>query len=100
MSATASTAAGSTEPMQLTINFTENAEGWVTAQIIEVPEAVSQGPSRHDAWVNVLEALHDLTHEPTLAETIAFTTQARIIEPLTALRDRLLAAGTHRPHVA
>jgi predicted RNase H-like HicB family nuclease len=100
MSATASPRADSTEPAQLTISYTENEDGWFTAQIVEVPEAISQGASRHDAWVNVLEALYDLTHEPTLAERVAFAVQARIIEPLSGLRDRLLAAVTRRPHAA
>jgi hypothetical protein len=77
--------AASPEPVQLTITYTENEDGWVTAQIVEVPEAISQGPSRHDAWVNVLAALHDLTHEPTIVERVAFTVHARIIEPLSDL---------------
>jgi predicted RNase H-like HicB family nuclease len=88
------------EPAQLTITYTENDDGWFTAQIVEFPGAISQGPTRHDAWVNVLEALHDLTHVPTPAETVAFAVQARIIEPLKELLHRLgRHGGRPRPVV-
>ena len=79
---------GSTDPAQLTFRYSENPDGWVTAQIVEYPQAISQGSSEHEAYLNVLEALHDLTHEPTVAERIAFATQAGIdalaagLEPL------------------
>ena len=80
-------------PGQLTITYTDNEDGWVTAQIVEVPEAISQGSSPHEAWVNVFKALHDLTHEPTIAEKVAFTVQARVIEPLEGLRHRFGRRG-------
>jgi hypothetical protein len=89
---------GSVEPEQLTISYTENDDGWVTAQIVEFPAAISQGPTRRDAWINVLDALHDLTHEPTLAERVAFTADARLAEArqllteLAELRDRFIGA--------
>jgi hypothetical protein len=92
MTATTSPKPSFTDPARLTIVYTENEDGWVTAQIVEVPEAISQGASRHEAWVNVLDALHDLTHEPGIAERIAFTVQARIVEPAGALCDRLVTA--------
>lgn len=44
----------------LTITYTENEDGWVTAQIAEVPEAISQGASRREAFVSAIAALHDL----------------------------------------
>ncbi|MDQ6820031.1 MAG: hypothetical protein M3076_06800 [Actinomycetota bacterium] len=97
MSMTADQAAGSTDPAHLTIEYIENEDGWVTAQIVEFPAAISQGSTRHEAWVNVLEALRDLTHEPTPVERVAFTVQARIIEPLDRLRI-WLTASRRRPH--
>jgi hypothetical protein len=102
MSATApppSPAGDPTEPGHLTISYTDNPDGWVTAQIVEFPAAISQGRSHDEAWVNVLEALHDLTHEPTITETVAFTVQARVVEPLVGLLDELGAvAHRHRSH--
>lgn len=62
----------------LTILYTSNPDGWVTAQIEEFPAAISQGATEHDAKRNVLDAYHDLTHKPTLAERIAYTAQARL----------------------
>jgi hypothetical protein len=93
------------DPRQLTFLYTTNPDGWITAQIAEFPAAISQGPTKHDAYVNVLEAFHDLTHEPTLAERVAFAAQARVVEPLEALRtgtlsnlgefvSRLIGSGT------
>jgi hypothetical protein len=87
MGVTADHRAGQTDPSHLTVIYTTNPDGWITAQIAEFPAAISQGRSEHEAWVNVLEALHDLTHEPTLAERIAFTAQARIVEPVSELID-------------
>jgi hypothetical protein len=77
---TAAPEPGSVELAQLSITYTENEDGWVTAQVVEYPAAISQGATRHEAWVNVLDALHDLTHEPTLAERVAFTAEARLAE--------------------
>jgi hypothetical protein len=99
MSATTSPTVDSNESAHLTISYTENEDGWITAQVVEIPEAISQGPSRHEAWVNVLAALHDLTHKPTLPETIAFAVQARIIEPLGELRLRFDRLGDRLRHV-
>jgi hypothetical protein len=87
---------GPADPGHLTIEYTANDGGWVTAQIVEIPAAISQGPTRHDAYLNVLDALHDLTHEPTISEAMAFTAQARIVEPLVGLRDRLARATGRR----
>lgn len=44
----------------LTIVFEEAEDGWIAAQIAEVPAAISQGRSRDEARANVIDALHDL----------------------------------------
>jgi predicted RNase H-like HicB family nuclease len=72
----------------LTIQYTQNEDGWITAQIEEIPAAVSQGATQEDAYRNVLEALHDLTHEPTPLERLAYALQARLVEPVAALLNR------------
>jgi predicted RNase H-like HicB family nuclease len=89
MSATADPPAGRTDPAQLTVLYTRNDDGWVTAQIAEFPAAISQGRTEHEAWTNVLDALHDLTHEPTTAERLAAVVQARIVEPLSGAMEPL-----------
>jgi hypothetical protein len=75
-------------PPSLTVRYKTNPDGWVTAQIVEVPGAISQGRTEDEAWVNVLDALHDLAHRSTRAERIATTIQSRVIEPLLALLRR------------
>jgi predicted RNase H-like HicB family nuclease len=65
------------DPTRLTVVFTANPDGWVTAQIKEFPAAISQGPTEHEAWRNVLDALHDLTHEPTATERLMYAIQAQ-----------------------
>jgi len=82
MGAMADLTAGRTDPPQLTVLYTRNEDGWITAQIAEFPAAISQGQTEHEAWTHVLDALHDLTHEPTAAERIASVVQARLIEPV------------------
>lgn len=32
----------SLDPARLTISYTENEDGWVTAQVVEYPAAISQ----------------------------------------------------------
>ena len=80
MSATTRHPSGSTGSDHLTFLYTANPDGWVTAQIAEFPEAISQGENEQQARANVLEALHDLHHRPTLAERAAFTIQALVDE--------------------
>ena len=80
MSATASHPAGSSSSDHLSFVYTANPDGWVTARIAEFPEAISQGETELQARANVLEALHDLTHRPTMAERVAFTIQAKVDE--------------------
>jgi len=42
----------------LTITFDEpNEKGWIVARVIEVPGAMSQGRSRAEARVNLIDAL-------------------------------------------
>ncbi len=89
MSATADTSAGRTDPTHLTVLYTRNEDGWITAQIAEFPAAISEGRTEHEAWTNVLDALHDLTHEPTSAERAAAIVQARVIEPLSEVVEPL-----------
>ena len=89
MSATVDPTAGPTDPTHLTVLYTRNDDGWITAQIAEFPAAISQGQTEHEAWTNVLDALHDLTHEPTPAERIAAVVQARVIEPLSEVVEPL-----------
>lgn len=89
MSATAEPIAGRTDPARLTVLYTRNDDGWITAQIAEFPAAISQGRTEHEAWTNVLDALHDLTHEPTTAERVAAVVQARVIEPLSEVVEPL-----------
>jgi predicted RNase H-like HicB family nuclease len=81
MSATADSSPGGSDPTQLTVLYRTNEDGWVTAQIAEYPAAISQGRTEHEAWTNVLDALHDLTHEPTATERLAALGTARIVEP-------------------
>lgn len=47
--------------MHLHVRFTDTDDGWVTAQVLEVPGAISQGRSRDEARANVLDALRELT---------------------------------------
>jgi hypothetical protein len=85
MSATASHPTESSGFGHLTFVYTPNPDGWVTAQIVEFPAAISQGETEEAARRNVLDALHDLTHQPTLAERIAFSAQARLDDAQAAL---------------
>lgn len=75
-------------PPHLSVRYETNPDGWVTAQFVELPEVISQGRDQDEAWLNLLGALHDLAHERTRAERIAYTLQARVIEPLLALAQR------------
>lgn len=101
MSATVSHQGVPSDPEQLNFRYTRNPNGWVTAQIVEYPAAISEGATEHEAYLNVLEALHDLTHEPTAAERIALTAQARLqdlVEQFEELAGRVRegAAGALR----
>ncbi len=65
----------------LTIIYEWSEDGWWVAEIAEVPGALSQGRTKEEARVNVLDALNELlqarredalkrTHEPGNVETI------------------------------
>jgi predicted RNase H-like HicB family nuclease len=46
------------DKLRLTIAFDEpDEEGWIVAQIVEVPGAMSQGRTREEARENVIDAL-------------------------------------------
>lgn len=48
------------EKLHLTIRYTDAGEGWVTAQVAEIPGATSEGTTREEARGNVLDALEVL----------------------------------------
>jgi predicted RNase H-like HicB family nuclease len=45
------------DELHLTIRYSDAGDGWVTAQIAEIPGAISQGATREEARANVLDAL-------------------------------------------
>jgi predicted RNase H-like HicB family nuclease len=45
------------DALQFTIHYTPIEDGWVMAQVEEVPGALSQGRTREEARENVLDAL-------------------------------------------
>jgi predicted RNase H-like HicB family nuclease len=45
------------ESLHLTINYGDAGEGWVTAQVAEIPGAISEGKTREEARENVIDAL-------------------------------------------
>jgi predicted RNase H-like HicB family nuclease len=46
-----------TGQVRLTIRYSDAGDGWVTAQIAEIPAAISEGRTRQEARENVLDAL-------------------------------------------
>ena len=48
------------DELHLTIRYEEAEDGWLTAQVVEIPGAISEGPSREEARANVLDALETL----------------------------------------
>jgi predicted RNase H-like HicB family nuclease len=46
--------------IQLTIQFEDAGDGWIVAQIAEVPGAMSQGRTRAEARENVIDALRGI----------------------------------------
>jgi len=47
-----------TASVEFTIAYEEpDEDGWIVAQVLEVPGALSQGRTREEARVNVLDAL-------------------------------------------
>ena len=45
------------EVLRFTIHYSDGGEGWVMAQVEEVPGAISQGRTRLEARENVIDAL-------------------------------------------
>jgi predicted RNase H-like HicB family nuclease len=45
------------DQLHLTIRYSDAGDGWVTAQVAEIPGAISQGKTREEAKANVLDAL-------------------------------------------
>ena len=55
------------EALELTLRYQDAGEGWVTAQVLEVPGAISEGRGRAEARANVIDALRTvLTPEEQL----------------------------------
>jgi predicted RNase H-like HicB family nuclease len=48
------------EPLQLTVLYEDDGEGWIVARIKEIPAAMSQGRTREEARDNVIDALREL----------------------------------------
>ena len=56
------------DELHLTIRYTDAGDGWLTAQVKEIPGAISEGQSREEARANVIDALDILlTPDETLA---------------------------------
>lgn len=45
------------ETLRFTIHYSDGGDGWVMAQVEEVPGAISQGRTRQEARENVIDAL-------------------------------------------
>lgn len=43
--------------LRFTIRYSDGGEGWIMAQVEEVPGAISQGRTREEARENVVDAL-------------------------------------------
>lgn len=60
------------DTVRLTIHFEDAGDGWVLATIPEVPGAISQGRTREEARLNVIDALQTvLTPDNQLAGNAA-----------------------------
>jgi predicted RNase H-like HicB family nuclease len=56
------------EALRFTIRYSDGGEGWVMAQVEQVPGAISQGHTREEARANVIDALR-LMLKPEADET-------------------------------
>jgi predicted RNase H-like HicB family nuclease len=45
------------DELRVTVRYMDAGDGWVTAQVAEIPGAVSQGTTRDEARANVIDAL-------------------------------------------
>jgi predicted RNase H-like HicB family nuclease len=59
-----------------TVRYEDVENGWVSAQIEEVPAAISQGRTRAEARANVISALRDLTQDPSWDERLLYRARA------------------------
>ena len=64
------------DELHLTIRYLDAGDGWFTAQVAEIPGAISEGATREEARSNVLDALdtlltpdQDLSGEPSADDT-------------------------------
>jgi len=56
------------DSLELTVRYEDAGDGWVTAQVLEVPGAISEGRGRLQARANVIDALRTvLTPDEQLA---------------------------------
>ncbi|MGH2805089.1 MAG: type II toxin-antitoxin system HicB family antitoxin, partial [Thermoleophilaceae bacterium] len=56
------------DSLELTVRYEDAGDGWVTAQVLEVPGAISEGRGRLEARANVIDALRTvLTPDEQLA---------------------------------
>jgi predicted RNase H-like HicB family nuclease len=67
--------------LHLTIRYEDAGDGWLTAQVAEVPGAISQGKTREEARANVIDALDVLL---TSGEELAGGTPAEGNESATS----------------
>ena len=65
-----------TDVETLTFVYQDTDDGWVAVRVHEVPGAISQGRTREEARANAIAALHDLTHEPSLAERALYSVRS------------------------
>jgi predicted RNase H-like HicB family nuclease len=56
------------DALRFTIRYEDGGEGWIMARVEEVPGAISQGRTREEARVNVIDALK-LMLAPVEADT-------------------------------
>ena len=45
------------DTLRFTIHYSDGGDGWIMAQVEEVPGAISQGRTREEARENVVDAL-------------------------------------------
>jgi predicted RNase H-like HicB family nuclease len=58
--------------LHLTIRYEDAGDGWLTAQVAEVPGAISEGKTQEEARANVIDALNVLlTPDEELAGSVA-----------------------------
>lgn len=63
------TVACMSDMLRFTVRYSEAGDGWVMAQVEEVPGAISQGRTREAARENVIDALR-LMLKPEPGETV------------------------------